>query len=166
MPNLGARIGKSVTCICRGGLAKDEDITFATELFQQVGEVQELLEEMMDAATAISGSGPGYYFNAVASNKQGFIENRKKFHDDFIVELKNAAESLGFDSKTAHFLANWTIVYSDLLLKETKLPPEELRKQVASKGGTTEAALEVLHKGGSLVDAVKAAVKRAQELSK
>jgi len=131
-----------------------------------MGETLTIKEEMMNAATAISGSGPGYYFNAVASNKQEFVENRKKFYEDFIAELKTAAENLGFDSKTAYFLANWTIVYSDLLLKETKLPPEELRKQVASKGGTTEAALEVLHNGGSLVDAVKAAVKRAQELSK
>ena len=66
----------------------------------------------------------------------------------------------------ANFLASWTIVYSDLLLKQTKLPAEELVRQVTSKGGTTEAALDVLHKGGSLVDAVKAAVTRAKELSR
>lgn len=166
MPNMGAKIGKSVTCICNGALAKDEDIAFALEVFRQLGEVQVLPEEMMNAATAISGSGPGYYFNAVALRENDFIENRKKFQDDFIVELRYAAENVGFDSKTALFLAHWTVVYSDLLLEETKLSAEELRRQVTSKGGTTEAALEVLHNGGSLVDAVKAAIKRAQELSK
>ncbi len=166
MPNIGAKIGRSVTCICKGALATDEDIAFAIELFQQLGEVQVLPEEMMNAATAISGSGPGYYFNAVALRKNDFIKDRKKFHDDFIAELKYAAEGIGFDTKTAFFLANWTVVYSDLLLKETKLSAEELIRQVTSKGGTTEAALGVLHMGGSLVDAVKAALKRAQELSK
>jgi pyrroline-5-carboxylate reductase len=120
---------------------------------------------MMNAATAISGSGPGYYFAAVVSRQTDFLANHKKFHDDFIAEFAKAAESIGFDTQTAFFLARRTIVYSDLLLKETKLSAEELRKQVASKGGTTEAALEVLHSGGSLVQAVEAAVKRAQELS-
>ncbi|MDD4894822.1 MAG: pyrroline-5-carboxylate reductase [Candidatus Omnitrophica bacterium] len=166
MPNIGAKIGSSVTCLSKGKSANDDDLHFARELFQFIGKTQDLDETMMNAATAISGSGPGYYFNAVALRKNGFIENRKKFHDDFIVELKDAAEGIGFDSETALFLANWTVVYSDLLLKQSQLSAEELRRQVTSKGGTTEAALEVLRMGGSLVDAVKAAVKRAQELSK
>ncbi|MGE5197333.1 MAG: pyrroline-5-carboxylate reductase family protein, partial [Deltaproteobacteria bacterium] len=53
-----------------------------------------------------------------------------------------------------------------VLLTKTGLAPGELRNQVASKGGTTEAALKVLHSGGTLEEAVKAALKRAQELSK
>jgi pyrroline-5-carboxylate reductase len=52
------------------------------------------------------------------------------------------------------------------LLKQSKQSPLELKMQIASKGGTTEAALEVLHKGESLENAVKAALNRARELSK
>jgi pyrroline-5-carboxylate reductase len=52
------------------------------------------------------------------------------------------------------------------LALKTKFPPEELIKQIASKGGTTEAGLEVLRKGGSLEEAVKAAKKRSEELSR
>jgi len=165
MPNVGAKIGKSVTCICKGSFAGESDMVIAKDIFKQIGEIQELPENMMNAATAISGSGPGYYFFAVALKRHEFNFDHKRFHIDFIAELRAAAETLGFDAKTALFLANWTVVYSDLLLKETKLSPEELRNQVTSKGGTTEAALEVLYKGGSLADAVKAAVKRAEDLS-
>lgn len=166
MPNIGVRIGKSVTCICKGSFAADDDLRQAREIFENLGEVQDLEEEMMDAATAISGSGPGYYFHAITVNPDEYRRDHKKFHEDFVSSLSKAAKDIGFEEKTAKFLAHWTIVYSDLLLKETGLTPEELKRQVASKGGTTEAALEVLHRNGSLVEAVRAAVKRAKELSR
>lgn len=166
MPNIGAKIGRSVTCICKGSLATRVDQDDAKEIFKNIGEVQELGEDMMNAATAISGSGPGYYFHAVETNPEKYKTAHKKFHDDFVGLLSEAALEAGFDEKTAKFLSHWTIVYSDLLLKETGLSAQELKKQVTSKGGTTEAALEVLHKGGSLVDAVKAAVNRAKQLSR
>jgi len=166
MPNIGAKIGKSVTCICKGLFATEEDLGTAKEIFNNIGEVQELSEDMMNAATAISGSGPGYYFYAIELNFEEYKTNHKKFHEDFVNSLAKAAREVGFNEKTAQFLAHWTIVYSDLLLKETGLKPGELKKQVISKGGTTEAALEVLHRGGTLVDAVKAAVERAKALSR
>ena len=166
MPNLGAKIGKSVTCLTKGQFATKQDMELAKNIFSSIGVVEEFKEDMMNAATAISGSGPGYYFHAVASCPEEYRANSKKFHEEFIVSLTEAARSIGFDDKSARFLANWTIEYSDLLLKQTKLPAQELAKQVASKGGTTEAALEILRKGGSLTEAVQAAVKRAQELSK
>lgn len=166
MPNIGAKIGKSVTCICKGLFATEGDLETAKEIFSNIGEVQELSEDMMNVATAISGSGPGYYFYAIELNFEEYKTNHKKFHEDFVNSLSKAAREVGFNEKTAQFLAHWTIVYSDLLLKETGLKPGELKKQVTSKGGTTEAALEVLHRGGSLVDAVKAAVERANALSR
>jgi len=166
MPNLGAKIGKSVTCLTKGQFASEQDMELAKNIFSSIGVVQEFKEDMMNAATAISGSGPGYYFYAVASDPDEYKANSRKFHEEFIISLTEAARSIGFDDKSARFLANWTIEYSDLLLKQTKLPAQELAKQVASKGGTTEAALGILHKGGSLVDAVRAAVERAKELSR
>jgi len=166
MPNLGAKIGRSVTCLAKGQFATKQDMELTKDIFSSIGVVEEFKEDMMNAATAISGSGPGYYFHAVATHPEEYRVNSKKFHEEFIISLAEAARSLGFDDRAAHFLASWTIVYSDLLLKQTKLPAQELAKQVASKGGTTEAALEILHKGGSLVEAVKAAVERAKELSR
>lgn len=166
MPNIGIKIGHSVTCLCKGKSASNKDLEVAQELFKYVGEVEDLSEKMMDAATAISGSGPGYYFDAIESNPEEYKNNTNKFSKAFTACLKKAARSIGFSDQKAKFLANWTVVYSALLLKQTKLPPAELKKQVTSKGGTTEAALEVLHRGGTLVDAVKAAVKRARELSR
>jgi len=166
MPNVGAKIGKSVTCICKGNFATQEDLEVARGIFSRIGEVQELNEDMMDAATAISGSGPAYYFYAIETNFDKYRNSHQQFQQDFMVALSKAAGAIGFDEKTAQFLANWTVVYSDLLLKETGLAPQDLRKQVTSKGGTTEAALEVLSRGGSLAEAVKSAVKRAKELAK
>ncbi len=166
MPNIGAKIGKSVTCLCKGKSTSDKDLRVAKEIFKYIGKIQDLSEDKMNAATAISGSGPGYYFNEIESNPQVYKNNNSEFQKDFIVRLKKAAKSLGFSEQEAHFLARWTVVYSDLLLKQTRLSPGRLKKQVISKGGTTEAALEVLHRGGTLVEAVKAAVKRARELSR
>jgi len=166
MPNIGTKIGKSVTCLSKGKSASDKDLGLAKEIFKRIGKIQDLSEDKMNAATAISGSGPGYYFDEIESRPQVYKNNTYKFQKDFIVSLKKAAKSLGFTDREAQFLANWTVVYSDLLLKQTKLSPSELKKQVTSKGGTTEAALEVLHKGGTLTEAVKAAVKRARELSR
>lgn len=166
MPNIGAKIGKSVTCLCRGQSATIEDAHFAKMLFDLLGKTWELSEDMMNAATAISGSGPGYYFDAVESRQQDYFKDGDKFKKDFVHGLTLAAQENGFDHRTAKFLAHWTVVFSDLLLKQTKLPAGELRNRVTSKGGTTEAALKILHSGGSLADAVKAAVQRARELAK
>ena len=84
----------------------------------------------------------------------------------FIPQLSAAAVSAGFNLGQAKVLAVTTAKGSIALLKETGLPPEALWVQVASKGGTTEAGLEVLRNKGSLEEAVKAAVKRAAELSR
>lgn len=90
----------------------------------------------------------------------------KKFSGDFSLDLKDAAMSIGFDEATARFLANSTVIASDLLLKITRKPAAELRDMVASPKGTTQAGLEILRRGGKLIEAVQAAYKRAQELSK
>lgn len=166
MPNIGAKTGNSVTCICKGRFALDKDLLFVRDLFKKIGKVQGLKEDKMNAATAISGSGPGYYFAAVESGIKDYKNSPGRFKNNFIVSLTQAAQRIGFDKRTARFLSRWTVVYSDLLWKKTRLAPAELRRQVTSKKGTTEAALAVLHKGGTLVEAVKAALKRAKQLSR
>ncbi len=81
-------------------------------------------------------------------------------------EFQNAAQAVGFNQEQADVLVKYTFDGTVKMLKETGLLPSELKAQVVSKGGTTEAALGVLRKGGCLRDAVKAALTRAEELCK
>jgi len=118
---------------------------------------------MMDAATAISGSGPGYFYDFIKGKSK---EEIKFLKEGFITSLIEVAHSIGFSMVEAELLTVTTTHGSMELLSKTKLSAEQLRNQVASKGGTTEAALEVLHMGGSLEEAVKAALNRAYELTK
>lgn len=165
MPNMGARIGRSVTCLCGGSFAAERDIVYAIELFNHLGITRKIEENMMNAVTAISGSGPAYYFALIAANPKEYRENPGKVLKNFIASLSEAAEGVGFGSKEAKALAVLTGNCAQELLAQTKSSPSELIKQIASKGGTTELALEVLHKGGSLKEAVRAALKRAEELA-
>lgn len=165
MPNMGARIGRSVTCLCGGSFAAERDIVYAIELFNHLGVTRKIEEKMMNAVTAISGSGPAYYFALIESNPKEYQENPGRVLKNFIVLLSEAAEGIGFGRKEAKALAALTGNCSQELLAQTKFSPSELIKQIASKGGTTELALEALHKGGSLKEAVKAALKRAEELA-
>jgi len=166
MPNMPARIAQGITCLSKGKFATEGDLRLSDELFKYVGKTILLKEEMIDAATAISGSGPGYYFDAIESRPDDYKNNPVKFREEFTAELIEAAKKIGFNDQEAKFLASLTIIASDMLLEKTKLPASELKKQIVSRGGTTEAALEKLHNGGSLADAVRAAVERAKELSK
>jgi len=120
----------------------------------------------MNAATAISGSGPGYVFYFIENNALDPKNIPEHSRHDMMRRLEKAAEALGFESEDASFLAANTVNASISLLKETGFKPEELRLQVSSKGGTTEAGLEVLRKGGSWEEAALFALKRAEELSK
>lgn len=166
MPNLPARIGKGMICLARGKFASDQDLEFSDDLFEYLGEVMEIKESMMNAATAISGSSPGWYFERVNLNYQRWENEHEAFLKEFIIDLKEAAEKIGFNPYQAEFISSTTGTASDLMLMKLKKPAAELRDQVTSKGGTTEAGLEVLRAGGSLTEAAKAAVKRAAELSK
>jgi len=164
MPNMPAKIGKGMSCLCKGKFATEDDLNFTKQLFANLGETLVLNEDMMDAATAISGSGPGYFYDLVQDKN---IEEIAKFAmDSFIPSLTDSAENIGFAPEQAKVLAEATTQGSISLLKEARLSPSELKKQIASKGGTTEAGLEALRKGGSLKDAVRAALKRAKELSR
>lgn len=164
MPNLPIKIGKGMSCISRGESAKEDDLNFTEKLFKKIGKTLILSESMMDAATAISGSGPGYFYDW--SEGKSSDEIKKYAKEIFIPALTASAHELGFSSEESQILAEATGVGSVAFLEKTGLLPSELKKQVASKGGTTEAALEILHRGGSLLEAVKAAEKRAEELSR
>lgn len=166
MPNMGARIGKSVTCLSKGAFATEREFLYAQELFNLLGATRNIAEDLMNAVTAVSGSGPAYYFDMIEAGPQEYKNQPQKFLRDFIHLLAEAAEAVGFERREAKTLSTLTGNCAEALISETGLPPLQLIKQIASKGGTTEAALEVLHRGGSLKEAVQAALKRAQDLSR
>jgi len=166
MPSLGVKIGESITCLCKGAFATDEDLELAQELFYSLGAARSIDESMMNAATAISGSGPAYIFYFIENSTLDPANIPEHARHDMMRRLEKAAEELGFSTEDAAFLAASTTNSTISLLYKTKLPAEELRKQVTSKGGTTEAALGVLAKGGSWGEAARAAEKRAEELAR
>jgi len=149
MPNLAAKVGKAVSAVVGGRWAVDADVRIAKRCFAAVGEVVEVPEKAMDAVTAVSGSGPAYVFALVAA-------------------LAEAGVKVGLTKAVAERLARQTAVGAAALLSRTSDSAGMLVKQVASKGGTTEAALKVLAKKkwqAVFIEAVKAAHQRAKELS-
>ncbi len=121
----------------------------------------------MDAVTGISGSGPGFLYYALARNKKKKSRDWLRYaREEFEPELARSARAAGFGPDEVKLLVSQTSAGSIALLKATKIPPEILCKQVTSKKGTTEAGLKELKKGFSVSRAVKAAVKRAKELSR
>ena len=150
MPNMGAVIGEAMTSLSRGSAVSAENMDTAKGIFFLIGDVIELDEKFADAVTAISGSGPAYFFYMIES-------------------LEKAAISLGLDSEVAAKLVLKTALGSAKLLRALKEEPSALINKVASKGGTTEAALNIFEKKrfkNIINDAVKAAYKRSKELSK
>jgi pyrroline-5-carboxylate reductase len=125
------------------------DLNQARDLLAAVGRVIEFEEKDLDAVTALSGSGPAYVFYVIEA-------------------LVEAGAGLGLRPSHALELTLETIKGSVRLLEETGEAPASLRKKVTSKGGTTEAALNVLDRHGvkgHLMDAIRAAAERSKELS-
>ena len=163
MPNLPARIGQGITCICKGKRVLDRDLKQALRIFSFLGKVLVVKENMMNAVTAVSGSGPGFWAYLVEPLPQD--DWVRYSHKEFCPQLKDAAKKLGFSHRYASILATATMRGCLAVVKSWKITPQQLKALVASKGGTTEAGLRVLEKGGTLVEAVQAACKRAEELS-
>lgn len=149
MPNLPAQIGQGITALCKGKSSTMTDIKRVSAIFDTIGKTVVVEEGMMDAVTAISGSGPAYVYY--------FIEN-----------FVNAAKALGLKEKLSKTLVIQTLEGSLTLLKNRREDVEGLRAQVTSKGGTTAAALSVMTKqkfAKIMMEATKAAKRRAKELA-
>ena len=150
MPNLPAQVGQGITAVCKGKYSRMADTSIACEIFSSIGSVVIVEEKWMDAVTAVSGSGPAYVFL-------------------FAEIFKKAARSLGLNEGLSQLLVQQTLKGSLQLLEQSKEDPGTLRERVTSKGGTTQAAMDVLT--GKKIDkifkeALAAAKKRAMELSK
>ncbi len=149
MPNTPAQIGKGVSAISAGKFAGAEDLALANQLMSASGIVVELPENQQDAVTALSGSGPAYFFN-------------------FVEEMIKGGIALGLTEEIATKLAIGTISGSAAMLQESGLDAATLRKNVTSPNGTTAAALNVFSESNLseiVGKAMKAARDRAQELA-
>jgi len=159
MPNLNALIGRSVTALSFSPQVSVAQQGLAQKIFQAVGAVVLVSDSQMDAVTAVSGSGPAF----VAYVKDA-IEP-----DEIRRILERTAKELGIEERVAERLARAT-VSGTLAMLDVNFDAQTLVKRVASKGGTTEAGLEVLKNEGqspeALAAAVHAACRRAAELSK
>jgi pyrroline-5-carboxylate reductase len=148
MPNTPALIGEGAAALARGAHATDEDIDIARRIFESVGIAVIVKEELMDAVTGLSGSGPAY----------GFL---------IIEALADAGVNLGLSRDIALKLSAQTIMGAAKLCLKGEKHPAELKDMVTSPGGTTIAGLKVLEQGrlrATLMSAVEAAALRSREL--
>jgi pyrroline-5-carboxylate reductase len=150
MPNTPALVQMGVSAISSGGAVKEDHLKIALDILKAVGIAFTVDETMMDAVTALSGSGPGFIFRLMES---------------FVV----AAQKQGFDPDTAKNMVINTFLGATMLAQKSGTPLADLRKMVTSPGGTTEAGLRYMDEnriGDILSGTVEAAKARSMELGK
>jgi pyrroline-5-carboxylate reductase len=148
MPNTPALVGAGASAIAAGRDAGEPDMAWAEEVLGAVGTVVRVPEAQLDAVTGLSGSGPGYVFLVAEA-------------------LIEAGVLAGLPRPTSRALAVQTLLGAAQLLDATGEPPEVLRAQVTSPGGTTAAGLRALEAAGvrsAVMEAVVAATERSRAL--
>ena len=151
IPNTPAAVGRGITAMAPGNDVSAAQVSLATALLSAIGEVVTVeAEHLIDAATAISGSGPAYVF--------------------YMAEcLTEAGKALGLSAGVAEQLARATVSGAGELMHVTGTPAGTLRQNVTSPKGTTYAALQVLMAEGGLealmIEATRAAEARSRELA-
>jgi pyrroline-5-carboxylate reductase len=149
MTNTPAFVDEAMTAISAGPHATDEHLELAEEMFRPLGRTIRLPESQQDAVTALSGSGPAYFF--------------------FLVEaMTDAGILLGLPRQVAHDLIVQTAVGSAIMLRDSGEHPVKLREAVTSPAGTTISAIRELENHGvraAMLAALEAARDRARELA-
>lgn len=149
MPNTPALIGKGITGLFADAAVNESDRTLAETICNAVGQAVWVKEEkLMDAVTAVSGSGPAYVFA-------------------FLEAMQSSGEKLGLDATTARKLAYATLEGATQLAHNSDEHAGVLRERVTSKGGTTAAALDILKQldwHGALEKAIDAASQRGKAM--
>lgn len=148
MPNTPALAGAGASAFSAGNGATEEDKEFVRKLFCAVGVVTETGEQLMDAVTGLSGSGPAYVFT-------------------FIQALADGGVAEGLSRSAAIELAAQTVLGAAKMVQETGMHPMVLCDQVNSPAGTTGRALEVLAENAfsaTVIKSVRAAAARSREL--
>ena len=150
MPNMPALVGHGAAALFATANVDAAERQAAESIMEAVGSALWLEnEDLMDVVTALSGSGPAYFF--------------------LVMEiLERVAVDLGLDTLTARKLTLDTALGAATLARESEIPPGTLRERVTSPGGTTEQALAILHSGnieGLFREALTAAHSRSRELA-
>lgn len=149
MPNLPIRVGAGMAGVHPGRFASEADLLRAQRIFDAGGKSLYIEDEaLMDAVTGVSGSGPAYFYY-------------------FTEALIEAGRRAGLSEQQASLLAKQACLGAAKMMLETGEPPNVLRDQVTSPGGTTQAALESMRSNkvfDQIVEAVLAAAHRSQEL--
>lgn len=148
MPNTPALVQSGISAICFGDGVTGGLMEKAKMIFDSVGSSVILPESLMDAVTALSGSGPGYLFRLMEAMTQAGVE-------------------VGLDEATSRLLVIETFVGAARLAKITDRPLSKLREMVTSPGGTTAAGLAVIEEAdvaGVIRSAIRAATQRAKEI--
>ncbi len=150
MPNTPIGLGLGMSAVCAGPGAGEHDVARAERLLGASGKTMRIDEGLMDAFTALAGSGPAYVFHLAEA-------------------MVEAAEQLGFDRERALTIVRQTVAGAGALLDASPETPRALRAAVTSKGGTTAAAIGVLDDAGvsdAVVRAIHAARHRGAELGR
>ena len=150
MPNTPGAVGQGITACCALQTLSANDQALIDSTLAGLGMIVDVPEGKFDAVTAVSGSGPGFFFEYVAAYEE-------------------AAVALGFTPEQAKLLVRQTFAGSLALLSASGETPEALRNQVTSPGGTTRAGLDALaaHKFRETIrTSLEAAKSRSEELGK
>jgi pyrroline-5-carboxylate reductase len=149
MTNTPAFVDEAMTAISAGPHATAEHLDLAEEMFRPLGKTIRLPESQQDAVTALSGSGPAYFFYLVEA-------------------MTDAGILLGLPRQVAHDLIVQTAIGSAVMLRDSGEHPVRLREAVTSPGGTTIAAIREMENHGvraAMLAALEAAHNRARELA-
>ena len=149
MPNTPSTVHEGIAGLCAGAHAGDRDLALAEEVLSHLGSVVRVPERLMDAVTAISGSGPAYF----ALLAEAMIE---------------AGILLGVSREISTQLVVQTMFGTAKQLRDDRIHPVELREMVTSPGGTTISAIRELEQAGvraAFLNAIQAAMERSRELA-
>ena len=150
VPNTPMLVGKGISTIAAGPNSTEHDVIAAERIFSAGGKTVRANEDLLDAVTATSGSGPAYIF--------------------YLTEcLAQAGAAAGLTQLQADQLARQTVIGAAALLEQSRDTPAELRRKVTTPKGTTQAAIESMQAAdfaGIVMRAVAAATARSKELGK
>ncbi|MGG5255357.1 pyrroline-5-carboxylate reductase [Neobacillus sp. SM06] len=148
MPNTSAAVGKSATAIAVNQRVTEQQSRIISELFATVGMTAFVAEDDLDAVTGLSGSGPAYIYYLVEA-------------------MENSAAEIGLERAMAKELIVQTLIGAAEMLKTSEKSPSQLRKEVTSPGGTTEAGIQILQENGvqeAFIACIKAAAARSRKM--
>ncbi|MCM3724496.1 pyrroline-5-carboxylate reductase [Neobacillus cucumis] len=150
MPNTSAAVGKSATAIAVNERVTTEQLETIQSLFETVGLAKLVEEEQLDAVTGLSGSGPAYIYYLIEA-------------------MENSADEIGLDKQIAQELIVQTLIGAAEMVKNSSKSPEQLRREVTSPGGTTEAGIHVLEEYGvqqAFISCIRAATEQSKKMGK